>query len=108
MQKFVKHNLVIIIGLALSLNACSTIKSAYNSAFGSDDKATEASLGTSTAAHPGKMPETDCQIRYKEAYLACIEKVKGKDQTINDKQLNECIQNKGFANYDANCKSPAK
>ena len=102
----------IIIGLMLGLSACSTMKNAYNSAFGPDEKTAEVtsseSSGFSTSKNVGKMPESACQIAYKEAYLVCVETTKGRDQTLNDKLLNQCIKDKGFGSYDANCKSPAK
>ena len=108
----ITKNSLIIIGLVLGLSACSTMKNAYNSIFTADEKVAEAksmeSDSLSTSKNPGKMPESACQIAYKEAYLACVEKVKGKDQTINDKLLNQCIKDKGFGSYDANCKSTSK
>ena len=113
----ITKNGLIIIGLVLGLSSCTTMKNAYNSAFGADEKANEVtsaevtsgdSSGFSTSKNVGKMPESACQIAYKEAYLACVEQTKGKDQTLNDKLLNQCIKDKGFSSYDANCKLPAK
>ncbi len=108
----ITKNSLIIISLVSSLSACSTMKSAYHSAFGSGEKAAEVtsseSSGFSTSKNVGKMPESACQIDYKQAYLDCVEKTKGKDQTLNDRLLNQCIKDKGFGSYDANCKSVVK
>ena len=109
----IPKNSLVIIGLMLGLSACSSMKGAYNSAFGTDGKAApettaSESSGFSTSKNAGKMPETACQIAYKQAFIDCVEKTKTKDQTASDALLTQCMKDKGFGSYNANCTSPTQ